>query len=151
MLSQRWNTFPYAHCSSATDEIRSAYAQHICMMILKWVVTSSYAEHVRKLVTHWLSMRENWLLDCWACATFVKYIWPILLHREINQIDTLKHGVSNCLPTCLYYIIFVGDIYAVRYGRLQRKDTQFQNYNLLPPTVALDIMVISPNLRLYRL
>jgi hypothetical protein len=29
--------------------------------------------------------------------------------------------------TCVYYIIFSGDIYAVRYGRLKRKDTQFQN------------------------
>ncbi len=28
-------------------------------------------------------------------------------------------------------IIFAGDIYAVRYGRLKRKDTQFQNNHLL--------------------
>ncbi len=38
------------------------------MGILKWVVIFPYAEHAWKLVTRWLSMRENWLLEGWACA-----------------------------------------------------------------------------------
>jgi hypothetical protein len=47
---------------------------------------------------------------------------------------TLTHGVRNCLTyyMCLLLYYFAGDIYAVRYGRLKRKDTQFQNNNLLP-------------------
>jgi hypothetical protein len=40
----------------------------------------------------------------------------------------------------VYYIIFAGDIFAVRYGRLKRKDSQFQNNHLFPSNVALDIL-----------
>ncbi len=87
MLSERWNKFRVCLTS---DEIRSAYAQHIlnddfemgCDFPLCWecaIIGYSLTEHARKLVTCWLSkwacakngylllsMRENWLLGSWA-------------------------------------------------------------------------------------
>ncbi len=74
MLSQRRNHFLV---SSARDEMRSAYAQHILNdvfemgshFLLCWACAKigySLAEHAWKLVTHWLSMRGNWLLFGWA-------------------------------------------------------------------------------------
>jgi hypothetical protein len=29
---------------------------------------SPYVEHSQKLVTSWMSIHQNWLLGCWACA-----------------------------------------------------------------------------------
>ncbi len=76
MLSQRWHHFIVC---SASNEIRSAYAQHIfndvfemgsnfllCLACAKIVYL--LAKHAWKLVTCWLSMRENWLLFGWAHA-----------------------------------------------------------------------------------
>ncbi len=64
-LSQRWNTF---HVYSASDEICSSYAQHTLNGDFELGFDFPYAEHAWKLVTRWLSMRENWLLEGWACA-----------------------------------------------------------------------------------
>jgi hypothetical protein len=76
MLSQRWNAF---RVCSASDEICSAYAQHILNdvfemgsdFLLYWacaIIGYLLAEHAWKLVTRWLSMRRNWLLFGWASA-----------------------------------------------------------------------------------
>jgi hypothetical protein len=50
---------------SASDEMCSAYAQHILNDVFEMGMREigySLAEHAWKLVTRWLSMRKNWLL-----------------------------------------------------------------------------------------
>jgi ribulose bisphosphate carboxylase small subunit len=59
MLSQRCNAF---RVGSASDEIRSAYVQHILNDGFEMGSDFPHAEHARKLVTGWLSMCGNWLL-----------------------------------------------------------------------------------------
>jgi hypothetical protein len=73
MLCQRWN--PFRVCS-ASDEIRSAYAQCVIKFVLrmlsldvhvKTVLILPLAEHARKFVPGMLNVQWNWFLVCSVC------------------------------------------------------------------------------------
>ncbi len=77
MLSRRWN--PFRVCS-ASDEIRSAYAQCAMKFVsrmlsmdlhVKTVHILSLAEHARKFVPRMLSVRWNRFLVCSVCDKIV--------------------------------------------------------------------------------
>ncbi len=116
MLSQRWNAF---RVCSASDEIRSAYGQHIlndvfemgsnfllCWALIGWAcVEIGYllAKHARKLVTLWLSLYGNWLLVGWAYAEIRFYwYWTMFFPLSPFPVPCLTSHVS-CLK-CLFLV-----------------------------------------------
>ncbi len=106
MLSQRWNRF--LECS-ASDEMHSAYAQHIlkddfemgCDFLLCWACAKigySLAENAQKLVTLWLSMRWKSLLVGWACAKI-----------GYSQAEHTRKSFRR--TACIFYSLFKANAY----------------------------------------
>jgi hypothetical protein len=58
-IRPRYSTFEHFLVCSASDEIRSAYAQHILNYDFEMCWISPYTEHARKLVIHCMSMCDH--------------------------------------------------------------------------------------------
>jgi hypothetical protein len=116
ILSQWWNAFCVC---SASDEIRSTYAQHILNdvfemgsdFLLCWACTKIgflLAEHAWKLVTCWLSRFGNWLLVGWVSAEN-RFYWYWSMFFPLSSVLLYPFSFScltsyvSCLK-CLFLV-----------------------------------------------